>query len=384
MTHAKYITLLKQGAFSWNEWYKLRRATQLNLSGVDLNGVDLTGVDLSEANLRGAHLNGADLSRANLIGVDLSGTYLNDANLTEANLSRAEMRSADLRRTDLRKANLSFAHLVGADLIRANLCGALLSGADLDSTDLSEADLSEANLSFANLRGANLNHTNLHGSKVWSTIFAHLDLRDVQGLSEIYHQGSSHVELHTLQLPRDAAALQFLRGAGISDEWITFYMSIMPSHQYHSCFISYAYKDAILARRLHADLQDYGVRCWFAPEDLKIGDKIRPRIDEAIYLQEKLLLILSSASVSSDWVEHEVEMALAKERKEQRPVLFPIRVDRAILDQEDQGWPALVRHERHIGDFTNWSDPQAYQQAFERLLHDLKKADIYQDEKMKL
>lgn len=28
-------------------------------------------------------------------------------------------------------------------------------------------------------------------------------------------------------------------------------------------------------------------------------------------------------------------MALAKERKEQRAMLFPIRVDRAILDQGD-------------------------------------------------
>jgi len=34
-----------------------------------------------------------------------------------------------------------------------------------------------------------------------------------------------------------------------------------------------------------------------------------------------------------------------------------------------------VRNERKIGDFTHWTDPQAYQQAFERLVRDLKKAD---------
>lgn len=33
---------------------------------------------------------------------------------------------------------------------------------------------------------------------------------------------------------------------------------------------------------------------------MKTGDKIRPRIDEAIHLQDKLLLILSAASVASD------------------------------------------------------------------------------------
>jgi hypothetical protein len=45
--------------------------------------------------------------------------------------------------------------------------------------------------------------------------------------------------------------------------------------QYYSCFISYSSRDEALAQRLHADLQVDGVRCWFAPEDLKIGDEFR-------------------------------------------------------------------------------------------------------------
>lgn len=217
-------------------------------------------------------------------------------------------------------------------------------------------------------RGADLRDALVH-----HTIFARINLREVRGLTELNHHGPSYVELPTVQLPQDGSALHFLRGCGVPDEWIDDYRArMMHPIQYHSCFISYSSKDEILAHRLHADLQDKGVRCWFAPHDMKIGDKIRARIDEAIHLQDKLLLILSAASVASDWVEHEVEMALAKERKEKRSVLFPIRVDRAILDQEDHGWPALVRHERHIGDFTHWTDPKEYQQAFDRLLRDLK------------
>ena len=34
----------------------------------------------------------------------------------------------------------------------------------------------------------------------------------------------------------------------------------------------------------HADLQSKGVRCWFASEDMKIGDCLRPRLDETIRL----------------------------------------------------------------------------------------------------
>jgi hypothetical protein len=75
---------------------------------------------------------------------------------------------------------------------------------------------------------------------------------------------------------------------------------------YHSCFISYSSKDEEFANRLHADLQAVHVRCWFAPEDLKIGEKFRPKIDEAIRLHDKLLLVLSKNSVASPWVETEV------------------------------------------------------------------------------
>ena len=52
--------------------------------------------------------------------------------------------------------------------------------------------------------------------------------------------------------------------------------------EFHSCFISHSTKDHEFAGSLRADLQAKGVRCWFAPEDLKIGDKFRMRIDEFI------------------------------------------------------------------------------------------------------
>ena len=39
------------------------------------------------------------------------------------------------------------------------------------------------------------------------------------------------------------------------------------------------------------------------------------------------------------------------------------------------GWATMLKATRHIGDFTNWTNPQTYQQTFDRLLRDLKKAD---------
>src|ERR1700693_4144708 len=91
--------------------------------------------------------------------------------------------------------------------------------------------------------------------------------------------------------------------------------------EYYTCFLSYSNHDEAFARRLYADLQSHNVRCWFAPEDLKIGEQIRSGIDEAIRLHDKLLLILSKHSVASGWVEREVKIALAREKKEKRTLL---------------------------------------------------------------
>jgi hypothetical protein len=144
--------------------------------------------------------------------------------------------------------------------------------------------------------------------------------------------------------------------------------------EFYSCFISYSSKDDDFARRLHADLQQANVRCWFAPEDLKIGDKFRTRIDESIRLYDKLMVVLTEHSIASAWVEDEVEAALEKERKSGKLVLFPIRLDDAVMET-DQAWAASLRRTRHIGDFRNWKDHDAFKKAFGRLLRDLRNSD---------
>ncbi|GHO98474.1 hypothetical protein KSF_085220 [Reticulibacter mediterranei] len=141
-----------------------------------------------------------------------------------------------------------------------------------------------------------------------------------------------------------------------------------PIH-YYTCFISYSNKDEEFARYLHTDLEAIGVDCWFAPHDMKIGDKIRLRIDESIRLYEKLLLILSEHSVLSQWVEHEVETALHKEYEGTPNVLFPIRLDNTV-EHIKTGWITDIQT-RHIGNFSSWKNPDDYKHAFKRLIRDL-------------
>jgi TIR domain/Pentapeptide repeats (8 copies) len=278
----------------------------------------------------------------------------------------------DLNRANLIRSKLSGADLSNADLNCANLMGANLMGANLSGADLSVAHLNGASLMDANLSGADLSNAHLNGASLWRTTLANLDLRSVQGLIEICHRGPSVVSLHSIQLPHDGSALHFLRGAGIPEEWIGFYRAtMMQPIQYQSVFISYSSDDESISKRLHADLQANGVRCWFAPHDLKPGDYFREKIDEAIHLQDKLLLILSEKSVTSKWVKYEVNRALDREVNQERTILFPIRLDETVLHTKDQ-WAADIRSRRHIGNFTNWEDHTTYQRSFDQLLKQLK------------
>ena len=161
------------------------------------------------------------------------------------------------------------------------------------------------------------------------------------------------------------------RGAGVPEDFIVYMRSLAARPiEFYSCFISYSSKDEEFARRLHGDLQQANVRCWFAPEDLKIGEKFRTRIDESIRLYDKLMVILTERSIASPWVEDEVEAALEEERKSGKLVLFPIQLDDAVTNT-DRAWAASLRRTRHIGDFRNWKDHDTFKNAFERLLRDL-------------
>jgi hypothetical protein len=347
MADEEHLKLLKQGVEVWNRWRKENPEIQPDLSETDLRGVDLRGVNLMRAGLIGADLGGTRLSGAHLGWADLSG-----ADLSGAYLRRAYFGGADLRGADLGSAYLREAYLGGADLREAYLGGA----------DLIEADLCRANLSEADLSGA----------KVGYTVFADVDLSVVKGLDTVRHLGPSTIGIDTIYRSGGKIPEAFLRGAGVPDTFITYVASLTgEAIRYYSCFISYSSKDEAFAQRLHADLQAKGVRCWFAPKDMKVGDKIRPRIDESIRLHDKLLVVLSQHSIHSAWVEKEVETAFEEESKRRKTALFPVRLDAAVMET-DRAWAADIRRTRHIGDFENWKDHDAYQQAFERLLRDLK------------
>jgi TIR domain/Pentapeptide repeats (8 copies) len=333
--------------------------------------------------LGAAHLNGADLSRADLSLADLGGADFRGADLRGADLTLAKFNGANLSGVKLSRADLRRANLYEANLNAANLSGARLFGADLFGADLRGADLRGANLYEANLSGANLRETDFSEAILARTVFGGVDLSTAKGLETVDHRGPSTVGVDTIYRSQGKIPEVFLRGAGLPDEFIAYIGSLVGRPiQFYSCFISYSSKDQEFADRLYEGLQGKGVRCWFAPHDVKGGEKLHEQIDAAIRLHDKLLLILSEHSMNSEWVKTEIAKARKREMKEGKRVLFPVRLvgfealrDWECFDADTRKDSAHEIREYFIPDFSNWKDHDSFQKGFERLLKDLKSPD---------
>ena len=378
MANREHLKILKEGVEAWNKW---RRENPDIVP--DLSGADLSETNLSKANLIRANLSGADLSETNLSQADLMGTNLSVADLRRVSLGGAYLigvilRKADLRGADLRGAHLSWVNLSGANLSKANLIGA-----NLSSTHLNRANLIGANLGSAHFKSGTIEGANFTDSKMVETLFADIDLSQAKGLETVKHDGPSSIGTDTLERSRGKIPEVFLRGAGVSDEFIAFIRAMGGAIQFYSCFISYSRVDQLFAERLYADLQARGVRCWFAPHDVQGGKKLHEQIDDAIRVHERLLLILSPSSIHSEWVKTEIAKARKREVLEKRRMLFPVALK--ISFEELKGWDyfdadigkdsAREIREYYIPDFSQWERPENFKEEFEKLVRDLEKAE---------
>jgi len=387
MANQEHVKIVKQGAEAIANWRKRFPGVKL-----DLSYADLSRAYLCTANLRFSDLSHADLSQADLRHADFRQSILNMANLHDANLVRADLSNVRLTKADLSGAGLVGAFLVDADIRNAILTSAQLKdaklsysnleGADLTNADLTNADFCGASLSGADLSEARLGGTRLESVKVdmtnfanarcgtfpySSTLFLDLDLSSAKGLEQVEHDGPSLIDVETLYLSKGQIPEVFLRGCGVPKDLINYLGTLsIESPVYYSCFISFTEADDTFGKKLYNDLRDKGVGRWRWKEDAKWGRKMWGEIDQAILDFDKVLVILSAASLKSNPVIREIERALQKEDRGHKDVLFPILLDNAVFSWKHELQPNVKS--RVIGDFSNWEEPNAYKQSFDRLI----------------
>ena len=337
MADNEHLEILRQGVRFWNQWRQERYDVRPDLSGADLTSVYFR--NLSEADLRFAVLDGANMKEANLFRANLYAASLTDTDLTGASLGDAVLTDAVLYRTNLRGVSFYFTNLTRTYLVEADFESAIFAG----------------------------------------TIMVETQLTNAKNLNTCIHEGRSYIDYNTLlisgQLPHE-----FLRGCGLPEGMIKHLPEILEqAREFSSCFISYSHKDEEFAKQLYERMLESNIQVWYAPEDVRGGQKLHEQIDRAIQLHEKLIIVLSENSLTSEWAMTEIRKARKAEIKDNRRKLFPIRLVSydAIREWEcfdaDIGKDLAVEvREYYIPDFSSWQNPDDFERAYARLIGDLR------------
>ncbi|MFM7344893.1 MAG: toll/interleukin-1 receptor domain-containing protein [Tagaea sp.] len=242
---------------------------------------DVSGRDLSNLEFDSITFEGCNFQNSDLLSASFESCSFKNSDFSLAKLIDSVFESCDLESVSFVKAALG-----GTKFHDVSACQCDFSDCRLDATDFLFSDLLDSAFSGADLSGARFHRVELGGSvmnraRMYDTVFVSTPLNAVKGLDEVTFEGPCAFDSHTLLAVKDVP-VSFLRGAGLPERLIEYLPSLRDDPiQFFSCFISYSSQDDAFVRRLHADLQNVGIRTWFAPEDLKTGDRFRQRIDEA-------------------------------------------------------------------------------------------------------
>ena len=360
MAVPEHVSLLQRGATVWNTWRRNHPDVEPDFRWANFSLANLRGADLSHAKLDRTNLSGAMLSQATL-----TGASLREASLGEVNFASARLDEANLKRADLNRANLSRAALRGTDLTSANL----------SRTNLFEARLTQATLSEALLHQTSFGNTRLDGAIGLETC-RHLGPSIIDHLTLTHNPDLPEAFLHGCGLQAWEIEAARLHDPTLSPAKITEIIQRIhrvrteQSLQIHNLFLSYSHADAAFVEHLETHLKARHVLYWHDVHDAPAGrpDNIVAR---AMRRDPTVLLVLSEHSAERNWMEYEIDRARTLKQALRRTVLCLVTLD---ASWETADWPETLADEvaqYPILNFSNWQDPQTFDDMFARLMDHL-------------
>jgi uncharacterized protein YjbI with pentapeptide repeats len=320
--------------------------------------------------------NAFEAMRLDLIGVDFRGTpqpWAHDLHVqTLVDYGYLDPRQA----RDLAGVNLAHTRLDNAVMRGVGLQSAVFDGASLIDVDFTGADLRGASLRGAFLNGANFTRAKVGGADVAGaelgrTLLTDVDLSEVKGLDQVHHTAPSEISMNTLIASRFQLTPTFLKQAGVSRGLIEdLVRGQRLSGRYQTCFLSYSSTDRVFASHLYDSLGKAGVRVFWDQFDVIPGEYLDDQIVQAIREHDRLIIVLSPASMASSWVKREIELAWYHKRESLILVrLCPI--------EEIRAWTAA--HETlpdlatlfPVLDLSGWTEPDEFTRALTLILKTL-------------
>lgn len=114
-------------------------------------------------------------------------------------------------------------------------------------------------------------------------------------------------------------------------------------------FISYSHADKVFVDRLALQLVKARAHVWLDRWEINVGDSLIRRVEEAVTGASALVVVLSKASMESEWVRKELSAGLVRELEEKRVVVMP-----ALL--EDCEIPLFLREKKYADFRSNFDE----------------------------
>lgn len=118
----------------------------------------------------------------------------------------------------------------------------------------------------------------------------------------------------------------------------------------YDSFLSYAGEDKEFASEIVGALKSKGIKIWYAPIDLCVGEKLLDSIEKGISQSNSGIMLISSAYLNKGWTNYEMD-TLIRQNIEGNKSIFPIwhNVEKNDVAHRHSGLGGIVAINTNIG-----------------------------------